>query len=682
MAELNSWDITASNNNSAPPDGWPENTMQYSEVNDTAREGMAVLARWFKDNNGSLTLAGTANARTVTLNAGYTAYFVGMTFKAQSNLANTGATTINVNAIGAVSVTDREGNPLNSGDLKVGAIYEFIYDGTNFQLLSGLTANDNETITGNWTFIGNNTFSGNNTFTASGAKVATAAILLNSTVPAVMWQEVGASVDSGIWRAYADGDSFVMLGLWNDAETVTTQAVRVDRTGTVVDEIELNATLIDINGGVDITGNLQVNGGDAYLILNETNGGVNEKVWHQRAAANELWFGSATDAAPTTFANSWCRVQRSGTSFPQITFSATELQFDGTTVDINAALDVSGTLDVAGTATFTGGFDLNHASTPHIDFIEGDAGTDEKRWRAYASGGNLIIGTRTDADVSGNNAIIIYRSGTTVDEFEVNATTTDINGNVDVGGSLSVTNGTDAVTFSHNGVNALVGFTATSLWEIEMPTSGVDFLDSGSIVFYINNINNRVDIRDGWELRIHDSTDTDSAGFRHTGTDFWTQFTTTTDWVIFGLTGAVEILNTVRFFNTGGTDYLQFSHDGTNLLVTQVNTGEIRSNVPTNSLPAARTFSASTNTASTDYGLILRMTGGSGQTLTLDGDPPTNATVLIDNSSGFSWTIAASTTLIWANDGSTGSRTLGDDGMAVAVHRGGGVWVIGGNGLT
>ena len=137
MAELNNWDIAAANNNDAPPDGWPETTMQYSEVNNTAREGMAVIARHFQDINGTLQFGGTANAKTVTLNAGYTAYFQGMYFAAEVNTTNTGATTIDVNALGAKTVVDQGGNALGAGDLQAGGVYEFRYDGTNFQLMGG-----------------------------------------------------------------------------------------------------------------------------------------------------------------------------------------------------------------------------------------------------------------------------------------------------------------------------------------------------------------------------------------------------------------------------------------------------------------------------------------------------------------------------------------------------------------
>jgi len=136
--ELNDWDIAAANNNATPPDGWPESTMAYSQVNNTGREGMAVMARYFQDINGTLQFAGPANAYTVTLNSGYLAYFQGMYIAAEVNLENTSSVTLDVNSLGVKSVTDQGGNSLNGGDLQAGGIYEFRYDGTVFQLLGSV----------------------------------------------------------------------------------------------------------------------------------------------------------------------------------------------------------------------------------------------------------------------------------------------------------------------------------------------------------------------------------------------------------------------------------------------------------------------------------------------------------------------------------------------------------------
>ncbi|MEE9471229.1 MAG: hypothetical protein V3W32_05865 [Gemmatimonadota bacterium] len=46
MSEVYAWDITAGNNNDPSPDGWPEN-MNRTGVNNSARENMAAVRRWY-----------------------------------------------------------------------------------------------------------------------------------------------------------------------------------------------------------------------------------------------------------------------------------------------------------------------------------------------------------------------------------------------------------------------------------------------------------------------------------------------------------------------------------------------------------------------------------------------------------------------------------------------------------
>ncbi len=98
--------------------------------------------------------------------------------------------------------------------------------------------------------------------------------------------------------------------------------------------------------------------------------------------------------------------------------------------------------------------------------------------------------------------------------------------------------------------------------------------------------------------------------------------------------------------------------------------------------PTQASISASANTGTGTAGATVRFTGGSGQTFTLDSDPPADSVVVIDNASGNSWTIAASGTLTWAATGGTGSRTLANGGLAVALHAGSGNWKINGGGLS
>lgn len=123
--ELQDWSRTAASNSATPPSGFPEG-MNYSQVNDSARELMAVLARWNADNNGSLASTGGANTYSLTPNGTYTAYADGMTFKFVAHQANTGAATLNVGGLGAKALTI-DGQALPAGAIKSGAIVSATY---------------------------------------------------------------------------------------------------------------------------------------------------------------------------------------------------------------------------------------------------------------------------------------------------------------------------------------------------------------------------------------------------------------------------------------------------------------------------------------------------------------------------------------------------------------------------
>lgn len=91
--------------------------------------------------------AGSTDAYAVTLAPAPTAYFTGMTVKFKANTANTGAATLNVNALGAKDVKKNYNTALETGDILANQLVAVIYDGTNFQMLSpsaALTAAAND----------------------------------------------------------------------------------------------------------------------------------------------------------------------------------------------------------------------------------------------------------------------------------------------------------------------------------------------------------------------------------------------------------------------------------------------------------------------------------------------------------------------------------------------------------
>lgn len=78
--------------------------------------------------------AGSANTYTLTLSPALIAYAAGICVAVKIHVANTGASTLNVNGLGAKSILDSKGNVMTSGKLRLNGIYTLRYDGANFTL--------------------------------------------------------------------------------------------------------------------------------------------------------------------------------------------------------------------------------------------------------------------------------------------------------------------------------------------------------------------------------------------------------------------------------------------------------------------------------------------------------------------------------------------------------------------
>jgi hypothetical protein len=83
-----------------------------------------------------LTSVSGTNAITAVGAVGMSAYATGQLFTFVSAGANTGATTLNINSIGAKAITKNGSTALASGDIASGAAVQVFYDGTEFQLIS------------------------------------------------------------------------------------------------------------------------------------------------------------------------------------------------------------------------------------------------------------------------------------------------------------------------------------------------------------------------------------------------------------------------------------------------------------------------------------------------------------------------------------------------------------------
>lgn len=120
MSAVTTWSLTPSDNNSAPPNGWPEGQAAAS-VNNCARQMMADIAREFQVNAVKV-LSSVAGTNTITgsMSPDLTSYSAGMLVIFTPANNNTGATTLNIDSLGALDVFKEDGDALASGDLVAG----------------------------------------------------------------------------------------------------------------------------------------------------------------------------------------------------------------------------------------------------------------------------------------------------------------------------------------------------------------------------------------------------------------------------------------------------------------------------------------------------------------------------------------------------------------------------------
>ena len=135
---LESWSTTAASNNAAAPDGFPE-SMAPSGVNNAAREVMAQVRRLAQQALMSTwgPSGGGTNVYAVTPSIVWGSYVSGQTIRFRPNATNTGAATLDVSGLGALSIVTISGSTLTGlvyGDIAHNMVAEATYDGTHWIL--------------------------------------------------------------------------------------------------------------------------------------------------------------------------------------------------------------------------------------------------------------------------------------------------------------------------------------------------------------------------------------------------------------------------------------------------------------------------------------------------------------------------------------------------------------------
>lgn len=126
-----SWSQTAATNASADPAvNWAEGQAP-SSVNDSARAGMASVAKWRDDLNGSITTGGSSTAYTLSSNQVFAALTASYEVAFVVHATNGATVTLNVDSLGAKPLRSAPGVELPAGVLIQGTPYMATYYTSN-----------------------------------------------------------------------------------------------------------------------------------------------------------------------------------------------------------------------------------------------------------------------------------------------------------------------------------------------------------------------------------------------------------------------------------------------------------------------------------------------------------------------------------------------------------------------
>jgi hypothetical protein len=138
----------AKNGENTPTSDLPMGGQKHTGVADgVAANDYAALGQ-LQDGFGTYAEdTGAANAYEIALSPALTAYIAGQVFRFKALATNTGASTIDINGLGAKSITSELGAALDAGNIAAGGIYSIVYDGTQFQLNATEATEENNALT-------------------------------------------------------------------------------------------------------------------------------------------------------------------------------------------------------------------------------------------------------------------------------------------------------------------------------------------------------------------------------------------------------------------------------------------------------------------------------------------------------------------------------------------------------
>lgn len=231
--------------------------------------------------------------------------------------------------------------------------------------------------------------------------VSGASLRVGGSSPYLRYTNAGATANNGVWDLTPIGD--ILYGrVLDDAESASSNWLRVLRTTTTVDEIELNATLLDVNattielsGTVYSNSNMQIQSSEPWLYFRETDGAADEEFWRLGESGGALYLQTRTDAGGA--GETAIFMNRTGTA-------VTEIELNADAIDLNGG---------------TSGIDIDVGAAGRIEFIGASNiwMRDGATFRIYDSADTdslQIAHNGTDAVMTGNNTSALRTSGMAV----------------------------------------------------------------------------------------------------------------------------------------------------------------------------------------------------------------------------------------------------------------------------
>ena len=158
---------------------------------------------------------GSANAYAIALTPAVTAYVAGQVFHFKAGNASSGASTLNVNALGTKNIKKKNDQAIAAGDIEEDAIVSVIYDGTSFQMLSqlGTSAGSMSSFTLTGDSGSNQTINDGNTLDVAGGTgidtvvgaTDTVTVAIDATVPQLATTNTFTGVNRNALTADNDG---------------------------------------------------------------------------------------------------------------------------------------------------------------------------------------------------------------------------------------------------------------------------------------------------------------------------------------------------------------------------------------------------------------------------------------------------------------------------------------------